>query len=362
MFKGFKTFTLQMVAGANVATVAVLLLTGYASYVDPVSHPVLAQAGLAFPLFLFLNFGFFLFWLLFGLKQVMIPIAGFLLCCVPIRIYFPVNIPHSAPTDAVKVLSYNVLGFNPLEGSQPDSNPIMDYIAKSEADIVCLQECNLGGDHQVYSDSVLAPIYAYQDTMLIPNGDCIGIYSKYPIVAKERIPYQSKTNLSAAYWLKIGADTVMVVNNHFESNGLTHDEKENFKEMVKGEMSGKQMKTESVRLLDKLAETSRRRAPEADAVARFLAEHEGESTILCGDFNDNPISYTRREIAAHLTDCYVATAFGPGISYHLSGFYVRIDNIMCSSDWKPYGCRVDSKIKSSDHYPIYCWLQKQRKH
>ena len=122
------------------------------------------------------------------------------------------------------------------------------------------------------------------------------------------------------------------------------------------------MKVESKRLIDKLAETSKRRAPEVDAVARYIARHEGESIILCGDFNDNPISYTRRVIVDKLTDCYVATANGPGISYHLSGFYVRIDNIMCTPDWKPYGCTVDSKVKSSDHYPIYCWLQKQRKH
>ncbi len=362
MLGGFKNFTLQMVAGANVATVTMLLLTGFADYVNPVEHPVLAQAGLAFPVFLLLNTGFFVFWLLFGLRQVLIPIVGFLLCCVPIRTYFPLNVPHSVPAAAIKVLSYNVLGFNPIEGAQPGCNAIMDYIAKSGADIVCVQEANLWGDHQTYSDSVLSPIYAYCDTMLVPNGDCIGIYSKFPIVGKERINYDSKTNLSGAYRLKIDSDTVIVVNNHFESNGLTHDEKENFKEMVKGEMNGKQMKVESKRLIDKLAETSKRRAPEADAVARYIAHHEGESMILCGDFNDNPISYTRRVIADKLTDCYVATANGPGISYHLSGFYVRIDNIMCTPDWKPYACTVDSKVKSSDHYPIYCWLQKQRKH
>lgn len=361
MFKGLKNFTISMVAGANVATATIMLLTGFSSYINPVNHAILAQAGLAFPILLFLNFGFFVFWLLCGLRYVWIPIAGFLSCCVPIRTYFPINIPHKAPDDAIKFMSYNVLGFNPLEGVQPDSNPMMDYIAESGADIVCLQEAGLWGDQEHYADSVLAPIYAYRDTTRILDADCLTLFSKYPIVEKERIPYESKTNLSVAYKIKMGRDTVLVINNHFESNGLTHDEKENFKEMVKGEMDGRQMKTESKLLISKLAETSRRRAPEAEAVARYVAKHQGESIILCGDFNDTPISYTRQVIADKLNDCYVATAFGPGISYHQSGFYVRIDNIMCSDDWKPYACKVDSKIKSSDHYPIYCWLQKQRK-
>ena len=55
----------------------------------------------------------------------------------------------------------------------------------------------------------------------------------------------------------------------------------------------------------------------------------------------------------------MASANGPGISYHLSGFFVRIDNILCSDDWKPYACKVDNSIQSSDHYPIVCWLKKQ---
>jgi UDP-2,3-diacylglucosamine pyrophosphatase LpxH len=59
-----------------------------------------------------------------------------------------------------------------------------------------------------------------------------------------------------------------------------------------------------------------------------------------------------------LTDCYVATANGPGISYHYNAFYVRIDNIMCSDHWKPYECKVDNSISASDHYPIVCKLQR----
>ena len=55
MLGEFKNFTLQMVAGANVATVTMLLWTGFADYVNPVEHPVLAQAGLAFPIFLLLQ-------------------------------------------------------------------------------------------------------------------------------------------------------------------------------------------------------------------------------------------------------------------------------------------------------------------
>ena len=67
------------------------------------------------------------------------------------------------------------------------------------------------------------------------------------------------------------------------------------------------------------------------------------------------------KVAENLTDCYVSTGNGPGISYHMNGFFVRIDNILCSTDLEPCKCIVDRKIATSDHYPVVCWLKKGRK-
>ena len=127
--------------------------------------------------------------------------------------------------------------------------------------------------------------------------------------------------------------------------------------MVKGGLDRDSMKEESQLLLTKLATACERRAPQARAVAEYVERHRGMPVILCGDFNDSPISYTRRTIAAPLVDCYAETGNGPGISYHYNGFYVRIDNIMCSAHFTPYRCTVDRTVSASDHYPVYCWLK-----
>lgn len=359
MLRKLKDLTLQMVAGANTATVGLMLFTAYSDHIDAAEHPALAQAGLLFPVMLVMNLFFFAFWLMFSKRHALIPVAGYLLCCVPIRTYFPINIPRSAPEEAIKVLSYNVCGFRPVDGSPEWPNMTLEYIANSGADIVCLQDgaIEYGLEHRV--DSVLRSIYAHSDTVHTHSGNCLRIYTTFPIVGREIIHYESRTNRSVAYRLLINGDTVTVINNHLESNGLTTDERQRFKDMVKGRMNGHEVGAESKTLLGRLAATTRRRAPEAEAVARYVSKNMGKSIILCGDFNDMPISYTHRTIARHLTDCYVATGNGPGISYHLGGFYVRIDNIMCSDDWVPYACKVDSRAKASDHYPIYCWLKRR---
>ena len=49
MLRNFKRFTLQVVAGANLATIFMMLFVGFSDRFNPVNHQVLANAGLVFP-------------------------------------------------------------------------------------------------------------------------------------------------------------------------------------------------------------------------------------------------------------------------------------------------------------------------
>lgn len=360
MVKQLKAFTINMVAGANVATGIVMWLVGFSDYAYPADHPYLATAGLLFPVFLVINLGFLFFWLLFKRRMVIIPVLAYAAAIVPIRIYIPINHRPDPPEDAIKVLSYNVKGFASTPGHGNAVGEIMDYIRESGADIVCLQEDMYGGRNlKERFDS----LYAYSDTTIISDGmkttNVLGIYSRYPIVREDRIEYASTGNGSVAYYLKMGRDTVLVINNHFESTHLSPDERQSYKDILKGEVEQHKARAESKKLVNRLCASAKTRAPQVDSVYKYIQEHSRYPIILCGDFNDNPISYTRRMMAKGLTDCYVATGRGIGLSYNQKGFFVRIDNIMCSKHFKPYQCTVDSKIAASDHYPIYCWLKMQ---
>lgn len=97
MFKGFKEFTYKMVAGANVATIIIMLLVGFSDFFQPEKFAALANLGLLFPVFLIVNLGFLLFWLLFRSKYAIIPFLGFLICFVPVRKYMPINFSGETP-------------------------------------------------------------------------------------------------------------------------------------------------------------------------------------------------------------------------------------------------------------------------
>lgn len=363
MFKELKAFTVRMIAGANVATVVMMLIVGFSDYVQPAHHPYLSILGLVFPVCLFANLCFLLFWLLFKLRYALIPFVGFVLCYVPVRKYVPFNMERTVPKGAIKVLSYNTWCFGQQTEDEDGNNPVIDYLEEQDADIVCLQEATHNEKEQELIERILSPMYAYRDFTMHPNGgNALALFSKYPILSKEMIPYASKGNMSMAYCLKIKGKEVLLINNHLETTGLSLEERKQFKKLVKGNLQRDTAEETSKLLAVKLAEATRKRAPQADAVSRYLEQHQGMRVILCGDFNDGPISYAHRKIAEHLTDCYVESGCGLGISYHRGGFFVRIDNMMCSKDMIPYNCHVDDKISVSDHYPIVCYLKMKPKY
>jgi endonuclease/exonuclease/phosphatase family metal-dependent hydrolase len=356
MIKQLKKITINMIAGANIATAALMVAAGYADHLHPASHPLLASTGMLFPLFLVANLAFMFFWLTFKKRMALIPVGGYLLAYAPIRIYMPVNLPADMPDEVIKVLSWNVQYYSGLPFYDDGFEPVFQYIRESGADIVCLQEDT---DSWRNSKQRFDSLYAYNDTTYLGSvyGNALGIHTRFPILFKERIPCKSRMNGSVAYYLKIGADTVIVVNNHLESNHLTHEDKRRYKTLLRGEMERDSTKTESKRLINKQSEAAILRAPQAEAGQRYIAAHRRYPIIVCGDLNDNPISYARRTVAKGLTDCYVATGTGIGLSYNQKGFFFRIDHIFCSDHFEPYNCKVDSKIKASDHYPMYCWLK-----
>ena len=359
MIKQLKSFTVNLVAGANVATVLLMLLAGYADHINPEQFPMLSNMGMTFPVFLLANMLFIFFWLTFKWKKLWIPILGYALAYPPLAVYLPLHNTQAVPEGTIKLISYNVCQYGGNFKYEFGFETVYKYLKEQDADIVCIQEDVDSWRRFVFQ--WYEKIYPYNDTTIFNkrpssmNG--VGIHSKFPILKKERIPYQSEANGSVAYFLKIGNDTVLVINNHLETTHLSTEDRTRYKEILKGDVKRDTLKEESLVLLSKLGQSSAKRAPQADAVHEYIEAHKQYPTIVCGDFNDNPISYSRRTIAKGLTDCFVETGKGIGLSYNQKGFYFRIDHIMCSKDIQPFNCEIDDEMDASDHYPIICRLK-----
>ena len=359
MIKQLKKITINIVAGANVATVLLMILSGYADHINPVEHPMLSCLGMVFPVFLIANLLFIFFWLTFKWKKLWIPIVGYAIVYVPLTIYLPFNPQQEVPEGTIKLISYNVCQYGGNYKYEQGFETVFKYLEAQDADIVCIQED--ADTWRKYVFDWYKKIYPYNDTTLFSKGPTmmngVGMHTKYPIIRKERIQYESAANGSVAYYLKVGHDTILVINNHLEGTHLSTEDRQKYQEMIKGKMEKDTAKTEAFFLFEKLGTYAAKRAPEAEAVHDYIEAHKEYPIIVCGDFNDPPLSYTRRVIGQGLTDCFQETGKGLGLSYNQKGFYFRIDYIFCSDHFTPYNCEIDNEMDASDHYPIICRLK-----
>lgn len=353
-----------LLLAANLAVTGLLLATAYSPYLQPTQHPVLSCLGLAFPIFLLLNTACLLGWLIIQqYKCALLPLAGLLLCLPQARTYLPLNLrTERLPEDNLKILSYNIMGFG---ASSPTDrqNPILTYLQESRADIICLQEYSTGktSKHptQKAIDKALAE-YPYHriDAIGKQRGNKVACYSKLPILSARPLKYASASNGTLVYELAWGDDTLLLINNHLESNKLTKEDKVVYEDMLRDPEKDK-VESGMRQLVGKLAEAAALRAPQADSIAREIERSPHRDIIVCGDFNDSPISYTHRVIGQELDDAFTHSGRGLGISYNQNKFYFRIDHILTSPSLKAFNCTVDRSIAASDHYPVTCRIARR---
>lgn len=361
--KGVRTILTGLILIINILTALFFLLSAYSAYITPEKYPMLSCAGLLFPFFLLANICFIIFWLVvLHYKYTLISLIAMLIGFPYIRTYCPINL-HSkdVPSERIKLLSYNVMSFDNMK-KENGENPILQYLAKSNADIICLQEYGSSQSsgkyvNEEYIQSIMKN-YPYQDVTAVGekgNGNKLALFSRFPIISSRHIPYQSKYNGSVCYELAINGDTVTVINNHLESNKLTLKDREKY-EIFIGGLSKGNVQSENRSLLHKFADASALRANQARIIARVIATSPHQTVIACGDFNDSPLSYAHQIIDRQLNDAFTQSGSGLGISFNRNKFFFRIDNILISKNLKSYNCTVDRSIKSSDHYPIWCYL------
>lgn len=355
----------SFVLGVNIFTL-LLLLSSFLSWgISPARTLIFAYLGLAFPFILTVNLLLLVFWCIISKwKIALFNVIVLAICYSPITTYFPINIFSGTPPEgSIKILSYNVRGFNWELNKKWNANmPMVQYLKSVDADIICMQEYVVStSDKHASTRNLQKVLKVYPYYSVIPlrpsNGRYeygLACFSKYPIKSILSIPIVSSDNGVALYKIEVNGKMITVINNHLESNRLTSADKKLYKDFLRARDSHK-LDEVTQSLENKLGSAFRKRAPQVNMVARYVEEQTTDAIVVCGDFNDSPISYSYKTIKKDLLDSYAETGFGPGITYHENYFWFRIDFIMHSRNLKAYKCTVD-KVKFSDHYPIWTYL------
>lgn len=341
-----------------------LLLSYLSTIISPEKIFWLPFFGILYPVSLIFNIIFVIFWVWrkkwVFLLSFLIIIAGY----GNLTNIFAVNTSSKDQLSAqtpIKLVSYNVRVFdlyNWTHNSQTRDN-IFNYITHQNADILCFQEFFNDKTNQFTTlDSLIKSQKArdvHAEYTVVSKGIHqfgIATFSRYPIINRGSIKFSNTKNITIYSDIKILDDTVRVYNNHLQSNQFSPDDY-----LLIDNISGTNNKGRWVNIfpvLRKMALAYAKRAHQAETIAAHV-ENSPYPVIVCGDFNDTPISYTYKTIRGSLTDAHLNSGFGFGLTIARSFPSFRIDYILHDKNIKSSNFNRDI-VPYSDHYPLHCLL------
>jgi endonuclease/exonuclease/phosphatase (EEP) superfamily protein YafD len=357
-----------LVITLNLFFASFLLLAYLSTYISPAKVWVLAFTGLVYPYLLFINILFVLFWVIKWKREAFISIVIILLGWNHLIDYVPFSLtPKSEKQEekteeeeSIKILSYNVRAFNSLEWlkDKKTSANILNLIKSENPDIVCIQEYFTDNNRnkpdlirQNFKENPYSHVQ-YAISTGKNTGYGIATYSRYPIIGKGYIKFSETNNISIYTDILIKKDTIRVYNNHLQS---LHLKKSNYTFMESLKLGYSEGQVEEIRDISRrLKNAFVKRSVQVDSVSYHI-KHSPFPVIVCGDFNDTPVSYTYRKMRAGLKDSFVNSGEGFGSTYLGTFPAFRIDYIFHSRFFTTtYFERIRAEL--SDHYPIICRL------
>jgi len=345
-----------------------LLLAYLAPFVHPTTFKILPFFGLAYPIIVIFTFVFLIIWSFAKSKWALITLAVLLIGGkLHFRILAVGSDESELPSEEriLNVMSYNVRLFDLYTGDEVERiktrNAIFSYINSENPDIICFQEFYHQDKPTNFStrDSLIQLLKIkdyherYAHKLKGRQNFGVAILSKYPMIAKGDVMFstQGENDFNYCVYVDIvkNKDTFRIYNVHLQSIRL---QQEDYSVFVDGTTQTAEKKSTIRLLVDKLRIAYPKRAEQA----RTVMEHVSNSpypTIVCGDFNDTPMSYSYNQFNKSLTDAFRNCSRGIGSTYVGKVPAGRIDYIFHTDNLKSSHFVIQEEALS-DHLAISC--------
>lgn len=346
------SFFSKMGFAVNIGTAFLLLLGYLAQFVPPDNFWPLSFFGLAFPYLSLLNVVFLVLWAFQKSKRMLLPIFVLLIGLNNINNTIQLIPKAKKKGNGVKVLSYNIHHFNEDKRAKRQKDPrVLEYLKSQSSDIVCLQETQSLKSGKFSLKGISDELPKINNYQLASSSIYSGLatFSKFPIVNMGEIRFSGSSNLVLFSDIKVnGHLTIRVYNCHLQSYSIDPDDYN----VTDFSGSEEQQMEKAHKISYKLKVGFVQRASQA----RMVADHIGKSpypVIVCGDFNDTPVSYTYRKVRGKLRDAFVESGWGISNTYNGKLPSFRIDYILSDKKFtiSDYEC---DHVYFSDHFPIHC--------
>lgn len=335
--------------------IATFLLSGFTFFglfggnVPPAGNTARAMLVYILPLLIIGNLIMLVYWLIRRRWHWAIVPFVTMLCCIPYcgTVYqFRSLKEHTQSSTGVTIATYNVARFN-NETTGFIAQDILAQMKKQNVDVLCMQEYN-----NVSGDKNNSESYMEYFHYMAKGKDDMVIYSRHPIQNSKIIEFEETNN--SAMWadIDIHGQQFRFVNVHLETTGFNRTIHSAAKLQAQG------ANIESNRLLRAIYGNYTMgmmvRAGQAATIRNELLmnKEEGQSVVICGDFNDVPYSYVYNTMLGNdLVDGFKECGSGWMHTYR-GKKSVRIDYIFHDKSVEGLAY-YKQDLSYSDHYPVY---------
>ena len=346
---------------------AVALLLGLlARVVNPSHAPMLAFAGLFYPIVYLVNLFCALWWVVRWSKWVWLSAAMLLVGAGSMGLFYrsdvktkPVAVDRGR--NDVVVATYNVMNFSDAssQSGAESFDSVAEWVNDKGVQIFCIQEAHFATEEAFdsFRRSLKRLSYGYfvngytGEDDKGTTGSGYALFSAWPIVSRGITSSDSLAVYSVWADVKIGRDVVRVFNNHLESTGISLEERSTtlHPAIALDTLAGEKL----LNIAGRVAGNYAQRAEQAEQVAEAIKQSP-HPVVVCGDFNDTPMSYVYRTIrrGGNLVDAFVEK--GRGVEYTFKGLYnlFRIDYIMADKEAFVVKSYDSYDEPMSDHKPL----------
>ncbi len=346
-----------------------LFLSVLAKYISPKTFLPLAFFGISFPILFVLNLVFVMYWVMQMRWWALVSAIAVFISYNNLSDNLQYHLGEKAPdNNDTKVMNYNCMLFDLYNWSHNKQSRkiIFNMLQEESPDILCLQEFYTSEEPNDFhnADTLVSFLKTknvhteYTTTLRDFDHWGVATLTKYPIVRKGKIIFETKSNNICIYTdVLINKDTVRIYNLHLASISFGKKEYKFINDISKNEYKDSNL-VESKSIFKRLKEGFLKRAEQAELVAAHMKDCKYK-IILCGDFNDTPSSFAYHTLSNNLNDAFKKAGNGIGKTYHGSLPFLRIDYILFDRSFKCYNYKRYPE-SLTDHYPISCYLRLER--
>lgn len=331
------------------------LLAAYLSvYIPPDKFWMPAFIGLAYPFLLLANLLFILFWLVVRMRYALLSLLAVFIGIGTFFRFIQFG-GKSSESSEIKVLSYNVRHFSGdgKANNKENAERIISFLEEQNADIICLQESRLRKNNIFNLSKTVQDLQNIKHYQFASSSSTFGsvTMTKFPIINMGEIRFEHSRNITIFTDMLIGEDTVRVYNVHLQSY---HIDPKNYAVIENIELQQEKDREVFRKVAGQMKEAFEMRAMQVNEIRRHIKKCKYK-VLICGDFNDTPVSYSYHTLSEDLVDAFVNSGHGVGRTYvgELPSF--RIDYILHSKSIESYNFETID-FKYSDHLPITCDL------